>query len=563
MVPPSKGGDGPATKRRDLMLALGTGTLAAFAGCLGDDDGDGEPEATPTPDESLEMGGHLRVTGMAQPITLHPMEGTSLGDYIMMEMMYDRLTAIDRETLEAVPQLATDWEANEDADEFVFDIREGVTFSNIDHELLAEDIQATAEVLASDDVLPGADIDLYTLDQIEIEDDYRVRFHLERSDIAYPKRLAETGNWFNIVPKTVIDDESRWNELSSVDYGSGPWELTDFEEGDEYNFTANEDYFGEDADGNSYPYTDELTVNIVPDTVAQIDALLDERADVVNTLHPEQRPRVDSEESIVQQEFSTTAFLSVVLNTTLELESGDRPFADPKVRKAMKHALDREEIQFAVDNTIDIGHHDPVAPIHELYGDFDEGLEFGTTAQVDEAQALMEEAGYGDGLELPTPIYETEIDARRGTAMQLFQEQMLEIGIEFDIRLVTPNTWLTDYWNQEGVWYASGYAARMEDTAVHELALHSDAAWNSAKWSNDDYDEAYENFSSATDPDVFEEQFHEAQRIHHLEGGWIVFGHSNQFAAYNDYVGHYDGAPASDRDSTYDAALTSDAPEGP
>lgn len=545
------------------MKALGVGGIATVAGCLGDDDDGGDGTPTDGTPEGLQMGGHMRTTGMAAPLTLHPMQGTSLGDYVFFEMMYDRLTNVNRANLETVPELATDWEPNEAADEYVFTLREGVTFANVDHELIAEDVEATVEVLASEDILPGTAVDLGPLDSVEIEDDYRIRFFLERSDIAYPKRLAETGSWFNIVPRTVIDDDQRWDELSSVDYGTGPFVLDDFEEDDFYHFTANEDYFKTDDDGNQYPYVDEVTVNIVPDVVAQIDALEEERADVVNTLQLEQRPRVDATSGLEEQRFSTTAFLSVVLNTTLELDNGDQPFNDPRVRKAMKHALDREEIQTALDDTVDIGHHDPVAPVHELYAPFDEGLEFGTTAQVDEAMALMEEAGYGDGLQLPTPIYETEIDARRGTCMQLFQEQMLEIGIEFDIRLVTSDTWLTDYWNQEGVWYASGYAARMEDTAVHELALHSDAAWNSAFWSNDEYDQAYEEFSTATDPETFEDTFHEAQRIHHLDGGWIIFGHMNQFSGYNDYVDRFDGRPATDRDSHWDAALSSDAPEGP
>lgn len=546
------------TKRRRLMQLMGAGGLAAVAGCIGDDDDDDEG----TPPAEMVEGGHLRVTGLAPPLSLHPMDGTSLGDYIMFEMMYDRLTTVNRDTLETEPLLATDWDPNDDFDEYVFTLREGVYFPN-DNEVLAEDVVACADALADDDIVPGGAVDLGPLDHAEVEDDYRVRFNLTRSDVAYPKRLAETGSWFNIIPANVIDDPDEFDALSSEDMGTGPFHLEDFEEADSYHFIANEDYFREDDEGETLPHVDEISMNIVPDTVAQVDALEDERADVINTVQQEQRSRIEDTGGMSVEGFETTAFLSVVLNTTMELENGDRPFADPRVRKAMKHALDREEIQVAVDDSVSIGHHDPVGPAHELYGDFDAGLEFGTTAQIDEAMELLEEAGYGDGLELPTPIYETEIDARRGTCMQLFQEQMLEVGIEFDISLVTADTWLTDYWNQEGVWYASGYAARMEDTAVHELALHSDAGWNSAFWSNEDYDEEFDTFSSATDPEVFREHFTEAQRIHHLDGGWIVFGHMDQFSAQNDYVYNFDGRPANDRDSGFDAALTSDAPEAP
>lgn len=561
--------------RRRYIKWLGLGGVAGLAGCTDDggggddgtdddgtgDDGTGDDgtEMTTEMQGDIQAGGHFRVSGMDPPQTLSPFEGTGQGDYITFEWMYDRLTDYNRD-FEIVPGLATDWEPNDDATAWTFDLREGVPFANTDKELLGEDVKATAELMASEDRVPGASADLGPLDRIEVLDDYRIRMHLTSANNAYPGRLAETGSWFNIVPKTVIDD--RFDEITSTDFGTGPFTLTDFQADDEYVFEANDDWFGTYED-NELPLVDKMTFKVVPDPVAQTNALTDERVDALHKIQTSVRDQIREGSGTTEKGYTTSSFLDMVMLTTLETDGGDRPFEDVRVRKALKHAMDREAIAAATDGTMTPGHHDPVAPVHPDYAPFDPGLEFGTTAQPDEARRLLEEAGYSDGIDLPTPIYSTDFDERRGTGVALLQQQCREAGINFDIQLVSADSWLSDYWNQENGWYASGYAARMEQTTIHRLALHEDAQWNSGRWTDEDYQEQYEIFSTTTDEEEFVEAFHEAQRIMHLRGPWLIFGFTNQYAAANDYMGRYEAGPAANRDQESDAWLTSDAPEGP
>jgi len=474
--------------------------------------------------------------------------------------MYDRITDYNRD-FELVPNLATEWEPNDDASAWTFDLREGVMFSTIDRELLAEDVRATAEVMASEDRVPGASADLGPLDQIVVEDDYRFTAELTRRDNAYPNRLAETGSWFNIVPANVIN--GRFEELGNTDFGSGPFTLTDFQESQEYVFEANDDWFLTDDDGNQLPYVDQVTAEIIPDPIAQANALSDERVDTLHPLRNNVFDRVDQSEGAEAVQFTTSSFLSMVMLTTLETESGDRPFADVRVRKAVKHAMDREEMTAAVNGSLQIGHHDPVAPVHPNYAPFDEGLEFGTTGQPDEARRLLDEAGYDDGLDLPELIYSADQTAQKEPIAQVWQEQMADVGIEFDIRRVTSDTWLSDHWNADDTWYISTWSARVVDTTVADLALRSDGPWNSARWANDDYDAALEAALNATSTDEIASSLAEAQRIHHLDGAWLVVSFLKVFSAKWDYVRSMEMMPSISR-ALYDtASLTGDAPEGP
>lgn len=576
MPPSGSKGRGQEWNRRKYLRLLGLGGVAGLAGCTGGDGGgetteaDGDSTATEMDDStatemddmgSVQRGGTFRLSGLSPPQTLSPFKGTGQGDYIFFELMYDRLTDYNRD-FEPVPGLAKDWEPNEDASAWTFTLREGAMFDTIDQEVLAEDVKATADVMASEDRVPGASRSLGDLDRMEVLDDYRIKAHLKQPDNVYPNRLAETGSWFNIVPKNVIED--RFDELTSTDFGSGPYELTDYDQDVEYVLEADSDWFGTDVDGNDLPIIDTLNVQIIQDPVGQVNAITDQRVDALNKIQTKNRSQAAQASGSTVKGYATSSFLSMVMLTSLEKDNGDKPFAKPEVRKAMKHALDREEISAATDTTMVPGHHDPVSPVHPDYAPFDEGLEFGTTSQVEEAKRLLEEAGYGDGLDLPTPIYSTDFDERRGTSVALLQQQAREAGIRFDIQLVSADTWLSDYWNQENGWYASGYAARMEQSTVHRLALHDEGKWNSGRWNNEQYNEHYDVFSQTIDDQKFVDNFHAAQEIVHRDGPWLIFGFTRQFSANNDYMGRYVPGPAVNRGRpSIDPWLTSDAPEGP
>lgn len=536
------------TDRRSILkvgATLGTLGITGLSGCLGNDGGDGEDgtdedgqntiqdddDDEETTAESLPEGGTFVIGAQQGVQTMSPFRGF-LADYLIGEMMYDRLTRVDQE-FEAHPNLAKEWETNDDFSVWTFMLQENATYANMDGQTVtADDVKATYEYLVSDD-FSGSASSLSGVESVDVIDETTVEISLDGPDIDFAKRISETGGAFFIVPKDILDDDP--SMLEDTDYGSGPLVLTEWDQQNQISFEAASDYHIDGINGNPLPYIDALEWDILPDEIQRANALADASIDAVSRTSPNVADRVD-EDSVLVKRTSGLQY-PIVLNTTVE------PLDDPKVRKAIKYALDREQILEAVAPEGVLGHHAAVTPVHTHYNDdLDVGDTFGTTADPEAAQELLEEAGYGDGLEMKTFHYDDGVPAKE-TIAQLFQQQMRQVGIEFEINRLTEETWLSDYWNTDGVWYITNYSTRVLGSTVPRLAIRSEGPWNEANWSNEEYDAAYQKSVTATDAETAAEGLKRCQEINHREGAWVGTFHPKLYGGYKEYVKNYNLYP--------------------
>ena len=216
-----------------------------------------------------------------------------------------------------------------------------------------------------------------------------------------------------------------------------------------------------------------------------------------------------------------------------------------------------------IDGNGSLGYHHNVAPVHKLFAD-DITDPFGREAKPEVARELLEDEGYsGDTLlELPTLPY-SKATPEKEVHAQLFQQQMRAAGIEFDLQLITTDTWLTQYWNKDEPWYFSSWGPRAIGSTVMRLGFHSESSWNSARYDNPEFDAVYEAAASATDPEVKREKMKEAQQILHLDGPWVVTTFLNTYGAWNDYVKNVDIGFSNEKSYFHNARLTEEAPKGP
>ncbi|WP_134704141.1 ABC transporter substrate-binding protein [Ammoniphilus sp. YIM 78166] len=133
--------------------------------------------------------------------------------------------------LKVVNDLATSYEISSDGKVWTVEIRTDVNFSD-GKPLTAADVQYTYETAAKS----GSVLDLNVMEKVETIGDYLVKFTLKEAQSTFIQSLITTG----IVPK-----HAHGKDYAEKPIGSGPFELVQWDKGQQLIVKANPLYYGE------------------------------------------------------------------------------------------------------------------------------------------------------------------------------------------------------------------------------------------------------------------------------------------------------------------------------
>lgn len=264
----------------------------------------------------------------------------------LCEMMYSSLgTIADDGTPQ--PGLAS-WTTSSDGLTYTFKIKDGAKYSN-GTPVKADDVKFTFEYL-TDPSYKGRLYDPSTcyikgwedfnkgkakeITGIQVVDDKTVKITLEQKNATAIYTLAQT----MIMSKDYFGKNYKPGDVSSVDalqsspMGSGAWVLKNKKEGQEYDFDANENYWG------GAPKIKHIVIKAVTDDTS----LQEIKTGGVDML--ESSVASCTEENI--SELTDAGFINMRINPTwgygqLVLNCKDPMFSDVKVRQALAFGLDR------------------------------------------------------------------------------------------------------------------------------------------------------------------------------------------------------------------------------
>ena len=302
-----------------------------------------------------------------------PIVDGSLAGYNIYYNLFDQLTKLDEDGA-IQPSLATDWSSNDDFTEWTFTIRDDVEFHD-GTPLTAEDVVFTYEtVLAT----PDSDNLGYMgmLESVAATDATTVVFTLNSPFSPWPSITTAQ----SIVPQDVYTELGS-EEFAQAPVGSGPFSFVSWTRGVDYVLKANEDYWG------GAPEVDTLTFQTVADEEARLNGVISGSLDIA-LISPNQVSAIEGSGVDVASRPSNGA-------TFLGINSTTGPLADARIRQAIWHAIDGEELVSAVLADRAVANDQIVAPNVTGYVEDAEGPAF----DPDLAQSLLAEAGY-DG----TPI---------------------------------------------------------------------------------------------------------------------------------------------------------------
>ena len=345
--------------------------------------------------------------------------------------------------LESVPGVAESWKRL-DARTVEFSLRKGVRFHNGD-ELTADDVVFTfsrermfgpdyditsnktlfTSVLIRDSVqgkaLPPevpavAKRLLPALEKVEAIDKYTVRFTNRTPDVTLEGRLGRMGS--DIVSRRAFDEAKTWLDWSRAPVATGPYKVREFVPDQSLTMDAHDDYWG------GRPPLKSVKMVVVPEVATRINGLLAGQFDFICDVPPDQIPGIEK-----NAKFEVLG--STIVNHRLTVFDKNHPrLADPRIRQAFTHAIDRQAIVEALwSGRTRV----PAGLQWEFYGPM--FVENWTVPPYDQAKAkqLLKEAGY-KGEPIPYRLLSNYYTNQVATA-QVLVEMWRQVGLNVPIEM--------------------------------------------------------------------------------------------------------------------------------
>ena len=349
----------------------------------------------------------LRI-GMGEPvINLNPVSASTQADYRITLMTYDFLYRIGPIGV-AAPFLVESASASEDHKTWTLKLHTGVQFHD-GRPLTAQDAAFTLNLFKqhTDSIWNPP---LLPFDKAEAGDDSTLILHLNTIMPDVSDMLSN----FPILPMHIwkpLDDGSKDGSKKVMEFdnaqmiGSGPFKLIEFQPEKMIRLTAVKDHW-------SMPSVlDEVVIQFMPDTAAQVQALNKGDIDAIQALQTVETADALSKAEhiqVVKGAFEYPAVQVVAINQTDPKNcpndgicSGHPALQDVRVRQALMHAVDRTALATAA------GFGKPgVQLLPDSLGDWSNTSLEGYAFDVMKANQMLDEAGYkdqdGDGVrEMP------------------------------------------------------------------------------------------------------------------------------------------------------------------
>lgn len=514
---------------------------------------DAEVEEAVSEEEGTESGGDFVVSYGSDVISMDPHASNDLPSDQVRNSIYEGLVTQD-ENLEIEPLLAESYEQVDDLT-WRFELRDDVTFHD-GSEFNAEVVKANLERLI-DPAMASPRLNLFEMiTEVNVIDDYTVDVVTEYPFAPLLNHLTHDGG--GMISKEVIDEDYR-NALESAESDLTVDEYYDLREegGDEFDRVVEEisgdigNVVEEQPIGTNYArfesrtpgesttlqrfdeywgesmHLDTITYKVISETGSRIADLETGESHMIGGFEPNNLDRVEQHEETDSYTLYNSALEFIGFNTQKE------PLDDKRVRQAISHVVDKEEI---IDGIYSGTGRTPEGPIVEELLGHDEDLE-GLEHDVERAQELMEEAGYEDGFDIS--IITNEAPERVDVAVYL-QEALSEINVTATVEQLEWGAYLEESASGDHDIFILGWpnATGDPDQSLWPL-FHSSMTGNDGNRTfldNSEIDQLLEDGRSATDEDERIEIYEEAQQELVEEAPMIYMRQALSMNAYRTEV---------------------------
>lgn len=411
MIPdPQKQTEGTKKVMNTLKHRVGRRALLGGAGMLGFTlgggrivSGQGTPGTIPAPSNLPE---ELIIDLSGPPDNLDPALSYSVFDWSIMHSVYDSLLDFGEDG-ELVP-LAAESFTTDDAMTFHVTLRAGMLFHDGTPVTTSAINRAVEHLKAADSQIS----DLFRgITEVREIDALIAEIVTEEPSAWLPSQIAV---WLVLFPETATPET-----LATTPVGSGPYRFEAYDTGTSITLLRNENYMRESPKG--MPLAERVVFRFVPESSTRVADLTTGTAHLISSVPNDQLGEIEASGNI--------ALTTPILGTTfVRIATDTPPFDDPRVRRALNHAVD-------VDSIVEVLVGPDARRLASFFPDprglgFDESLPpFAYDPGL--ARQLLEEAGVGEGFDAEIQLTSTSPT----DVVEVIVANLAEVGIRLDIVL--------------------------------------------------------------------------------------------------------------------------------
>ena len=462
-------------------------------------------------------GQELFIANGAEPQSLDPHIVTGVPEMQILRNLFEGLVVLNSETLEPEPAAAERWEISEDGTKYTFFLRKNLKWSNGDP-LTAHDFhysfkRAVSPKIASPYItfLKGiTNAVAYNKGEVtdfeevgcKVVDDYTLEFHL---DHPHPVLLIYMGGgqYFYPVHKATIEAHGEMDQRGTAwirpgnIVTNGPFQLSEWTTNTVLSVEPNPHYWDREAvllnKAHFYP---------IENLDTQYRSYLNGEVHVARhiPLHV-----IQELEKTKPPEYRSQLYLGTYY---YGFNTRKPPLDDPRVRKALSLSIDREMI---VNEVTQGGQNPAFSFVPPGANGYQPDYKF--EKNIEEARALMAEAGYPGGEGFPTlEILFNTSESHKSIAETAQQMWKNALGIDVSLVNMEWKVYLDARDSGDFDIVRAGWVGGVDYQGYLDL-FHIDSGNNDTGWTNPEFDQLFKDAAQIMDPELRMKTIHKAEEI--------------------------------------------------
>ena len=439
--------------------------------------------------------------------TLDPILFTSTIDYTRGRAGFNNLLQFN-DDMSMRPELAEEWSANDNATEFTFKIRKGVTFHD-GKPLTADDVVYSMSRHLGADSVSKANKLVGMISEWKKVDSHTVKAILAAPNSDLPQILGTFH--FKIVQDGGAEKEGYFN----LPAGTGPFRITEFTPGVRSLHERNPDYW---RDG---PNLDELELFAITDSVARVSALISGDIDIMGNLDPKAIKQIEATDGVEVFSVESGATTHIVAMV-------DRPPGNNKdLVLGLKHLQNREKlVRSLLKGHGGVGNDHVIGP---AYADHCKALPI-RPFDPDKAKFHLNKSGIESAI-----VQTADVSPGATDLCLVLQAEAAKIGFDLQVQKVASDGYWGTTWMNTPL-HITGWNMRPTANVMMSLMYDSTANWNETMWKDERFDKLLADVRGVTDPGLREEMYCEMQTMIHNDAGTILSLHRSYVDAIKSTV---------------------------